>query len=95
MSDDIDWENSSLTAEEKKTQIIKKIIIIIIIIIRIANLADISVTAASAITNVNNKFSKQFKSENIEFFNLKLNIEKDIIIINDKFWIQNVFDFIQ
>ena len=52
---------------------------------RIANLADISVIVVSAVTDVNNKFSKQFKSENIEFFNSKLSIEKDIIIINNKF----------
>ena len=85
MNDDVDQENSSLTVKEKKTQIIKKITAAIIIIMKTANLVDISVTAVSAVINVNNEFSKQFKSENIEFFNSKLNIEKNIIIINDKF----------
>ena len=85
MSDNVNQENSSLTAEKKKTQMIERITAVIIIIMRTANLADISVTAASAVININNEFNKQFKSENIEFFNSELNIEKDTIIINDKF----------
>ena len=64
---------------------IKKITAAVIIIIRTANLADISVTAVLAVINVNNKFNKQFKLKNIEFFNSELNIEKNTIIINDKF----------
>ena len=64
---------------------IKRITAAVIIIIRTANLADISVTAVSAVINVNNRFSKQFKLKNIEFFDLELNIKKDIIIINNKF----------
>ena len=95
MSDDVDWENSSLTAEEKKIQMIEKITAAVIVVMKTANLVDISITAASAVIDVNNTFSKQFKSKNIEFFNSELNIEKDTIIINDKFWIQNVFIFIQ
>jgi len=58
MNDNIDQENSSLTVKEKKTQIIKRITIIIIIIMRTANLADISVTTALTVTDVNNRFSK-------------------------------------
>ena len=50
-----------------------------------ADFIDISVTAAFRIINVNNEFRKQFKLEDIEFFNSELNIEKDTIIINDKF----------
>ena len=50
-----------------------------------ANLADTSVTTAFTVTDVNNEFSKQFKSEDIEFFNSELNIEKDTIITDDKF----------
>ena len=64
---------------------IKKITAIVITIIKIANLTDTSVTAVSAVINVNNRFSKQFKSKNIEFFDSELDIEKDTIIINDKF----------
>ena len=85
MNDDVDQENSSLTVKEKKTQIIKKITTAIIAVMRIANLADIFITAVSAAINVNNRFSKQFKSENIEFFDSKLDIEKNIIIISNKF----------
>ena len=85
MNDNVNQENSSLTAEEKKTQMIKKITAVIIAVMRTANLVDTSVTAALTIINVNNKFSKQFKSENIEFFNSELNIEKNTIIIDNKF----------
>ena len=85
MSDNVDQENSNLTAKKKKTQMIERIIAAVIIIMRIANLADTFVTAAFTVINVNNKFSKQFKSKNIEFFNSELNIEKNTIIINDKF----------
>ena len=85
MNDNINQENSNLTAEEKKTQMIEKITAVIIIVMKTANLADISVTAVLAVTDVNNKFSKQFKSEDIEFFNSELDIEKNIIIISDKF----------
>ena len=84
MSDDINQENSSLTAKEKKIQMIKKITAVVIIVMRIANLADISVTAVFTVTDVNNRFSKQFKLKNIEFFNSELDIEKDIIIIDNK-----------
>ena len=84
MSDDVDQENSSLTAEEKKTQIIERIIAAVIVIMRTANLTDTSVIAVSAVINVNNKFSKQFKLKDIEFFNSELDIEKDTIIINNK-----------
>ena len=85
MSDNVNQENSSLTAEEKKTQMIKKITAVIIAVMRTANLIDTSVTAALTVINVNNKFSKQFKPEDIEFFNSELDIEKDIIIISNKF----------
>ena len=72
MNDNVNQENSSLTAEEKKTQIIKKITAVIITVMRTANLIDISVTTALTITDVNNKFSKQFKLKDIEFFNSEL-----------------------
>ena len=85
MNDNINQENSNLTAEEKKTQMIEKITAVIITVMKTANLADISVTAVLAVINVNNEFSKQFKSEDIEFFNSELDIEKDTIIINNKF----------
>ena len=64
---------------------IKKITAVIIAVMRTANLADTSVTAAFAIINVNNEFSKQFKLKDIEFFNSELDIEKDTIITDDKF----------
>ena len=70
--------------KEKKIQMIERITAAVITIMRTANFVDISVTAASAVINVNNRFSKQFKSEDIEFFNSELDIEKDIIITNDK-----------
>ena len=85
MSNNVDQENSSLTAKEKKIQMIEKITAVIITVMRTANLADTSVTAALTVINVNNKFSKQFKLKNIEFFNSKLNIEKNTIIISNKF----------
>ena len=72
MNDDVDQENSSLTTKEKKTQMIERIITIIITVMRTANLADTSVTAALTVTDVNNKFSKQFKLKDIEFFNSEL-----------------------
>ena len=64
---------------------IKKITAAIITVMKTANLADISVTAAFSVTDVNNEFSKQFKLKDIEFFNSELNIEKDIIITDNKF----------
>ena len=85
MSNNVDQENSSLTTKEKKIQMIEKITAIIIIVMKIVNLADISVTAISAVTDINNEFSKQFKLKNIEFFNSELDIEKNTIIIDDKF----------
>ena len=85
MSNDVNQENSSLTIKEKKTQIIKKITAAIIIVMRTANLVSIFVTIVFTIIDINNEFSKQFKSENIEFFNLELDIEKDTIITDDKF----------
>ena len=85
MSDDVDQENSSLTAEEKKIQMIERITAVIIIVMRTANLADTSVITAFAVINVNNEFSKQFKLKNIEFFNSELDIEKDTIITDNKF----------
>ena len=84
MSDNVNQENSSLTAEKKKTQMIERITAVIITIMRTANLADISVTAAFIVINVNNKFSKQFKLKDIKFFNSELNIKKNTIIINNK-----------
>ena len=84
MNDDINQENSSLTAKEKKTQIIERITAAIITIMRTTNLIDTSVIAALTVTDVNNRFSKQFKSENIEFFNSELDIENDSIIFDDK-----------
>ena len=68
-----------------KKQMITKITITVIIVIKTANLINISVTVTFRITDVNNEFNKQFKSENIEFFNSELNIEKDTTIINNKF----------
>ena len=84
MSNNVDQENSSLTAEEKKIQIIKRITAIIIIIMRAANLADTFIITDFTTTDINNEFSKQFKLKNIEFFNSKLSIEKNIIIISNK-----------
>ena len=85
MSDNVNQENSDLTAKKREIQMIKRITAAIIAIMRTANLTDIFVTAALTIINVNNEFSKQFKSENIEFFDSELDIEKNIIIINNKF----------
>ena len=84
MSDNVDQENSSLTAKEKKFQMIERITAVIIAIMKTANLISTSVTAASAVIDVNNKFSKQFKSKNIEFFDSELDIEKDTIITDNK-----------
>ena len=85
MNNNINQENSSLTAKKKKIQMIEKIITVIITVMRTANFTDTSVTIVFTVTDVNNRFSKQFKSEDIEFFNSELNIEKDTIIINNKF----------
>ena len=84
MSDNINQENPSLTAKEKKIQIIIKITAVILTVMKTANLTDTSVTAALTVTDVNNRFSKQFKPENIEFFDSELDIEKDTIITDDK-----------
>ena len=64
---------------------IKKITATVIIIMRTANLTDTSIIIVLTVINVNNRFSKQFKSKNIEFFDSELNIEKNTIIINNKF----------
>jgi len=85
MSNEIDQENSDLKAEKKETQMIKKITAAVIAVIRTANFADTSVTVAFAVIDINNKFSKQFKLKNIEFFDSELNIKKNTIITNNKF----------
>ena len=64
---------------------IKKITAAVIAVIKTANLVNTSVTATFTVIDVNNEFSKQFKLKDIEFFNSKLDIEKDIIIIDNKF----------
>ena len=58
MSDKADQENSDLTAEEQKHQIIEKIITVIIAIMRTANLINILIIAALEVINVNNEFNK-------------------------------------
>ena len=63
---------------------IKKITAAIIVIIKTANLINTLITAAFRVINVNNRFNKQFKSKDIRLFNSKLDIEKNIIIINNK-----------
>ncbi len=95
MSDKAERGNSGLIKKEKKAQIIERITAVIIAIIRTANLANTFVTAALAAINVNNRSSKQFKLEDIEFFDSELDIEKDSTITNNKLWIQNIFIFIQ
>ena len=42
---------------------------------------ELSITSAESST----EFNKQFKSEKIEYFDLKLNIENESIISNNKF----------
>ncbi len=85
MDDKPEQENSDLTEKEKKAQMIERIIIAVITIMRTANLADTSVTVAPAATDVSSRSSKQFKPEDIEFFDSELDIEKDSIITDDKF----------
>ena len=63
---------------------IERITAAVIAVMRAANLISTSVTAASAVIDVNNKFSKQFKSKNIEFFDSELDIEKNTIITDNK-----------
>ena len=43
----------------------------------------------------NSVSNRQFKSENIRFFNSELEIKEDSIHVDDKIWIQNIFVFIQ
>ena len=50
------------------------------------------------IADLNSEASKQFKSEEIEFFDLELNQsldEDNIVFIDKEVWIQNVFIFTQ
>ena len=63
---------------------IKRIMIVIIVIIRTANLVDTSAEITLKVSDVNNRSNKQFKSEDIEFFDSELDIEKDTIIISNK-----------
>ena len=70
--------------KKRKTQMIERITAAVIAVMRAANLADISITTDSSVTDINNEFSKQFKLENIEFFNSELDIEKNMIITDDK-----------
>ena len=63
---------------------IERITAAIIAVMRAANLINILITTDSSVTDVNNEFSKQFKSENIKFFNSELSIKKDTIITDNK-----------
>ena len=70
MSDKVEQENSDLIAEKKKAQIIRKITTAVIIIMRTVNLTDTSVITLSA----NTISFPAFKLEEIEYFDLKLDI---------------------
>ena len=93
MSDKVEQENSGLTAEEKKAQIIERIIIAIIAIMRIANLAGTPIT--TLLTNTTS--SPVFKLEEIGYFDLKLDTwydEEDIITIEKDSYTQDMHLFI-
>ena len=93
MSDEVEQENSDLTAEKKKTQMIKKITAAIITVMRTVNLTDTLVTILLANTI---SFSA-FKLEEIEYFDLKLDTqydEKDIVTVEKDSYIQDMHLFI-
>ena len=70
MSDEVEQENSDLTAKKKKAQMIEKITAAVIVVMRTANFIDISI-----ITLLANTISfSAFKLEEIEYFDLKLDI---------------------
>ena len=93
ISDEVEWENSDLTAEKKKAQMIKKITAAIITVMRTADLADTSI-----ITLLANTISfSVFKLEEIEYFDSELDIwydEKNIVTVEKNSYIQNVHFFI-
>ena len=89
----IDFNNDkNLSKEEKKEQLIAQIARIVIVIMNVNSISQNIMTTQSTDNDASNK---QFKSENIRFFDSELEIKKDSIHVDDKIWIQNVFVFIQ
>ena len=77
-----DFNNDeNLFKEEKKEQLITQIAKIVITVMNVNSTSQNITTTQS--TN-NNASNRQFKSENIRFFDSELEIEKDSIHIDDK-----------
>ena len=85
-------DDKNLSKEEKKKQLIAWIARVVIAVMN-ANSTSQNITTTQSTDN--SALNRQFKSENIEFFDSELEIEKDSIHVDDKIWIQNVFVFIQ
>ena len=79
MTDFNDDEN--LSKEEKKEQLITQITRVVIVVMNV-NSTSQNITTTQ-LTN-NDASNKQFKSENIEFFNSELEIEEDSIHVDNK-----------
>ena len=79
MTDSNNDEN--LSKEEKKEQLIAQIVRVVIIIMNVNSTSQNIMTTQSTDNSVSNR---QFKSENIRFFNPELEIEEDSIHVDDK-----------
>ena len=74
-------DDKNLSKEEKKKQLIAQITRVVIIVMNVnSTFQNIMITQLTD----NNALNRQFKSENIEFFNSELEIEEDSIHVNDK-----------
>ena len=77
-----DFNNDkNLSKEEKKKQLIAQIIRIVIAVMNVNSTSQNIMTTQLTDNDASNK---QFKSENIEFFNSELEIEEDSIHVDDK-----------
>jgi hypothetical protein len=95
MDDNNDNRPPVLTEEEKERQMIARMTAAMVAALQAANLLGNSpAQQASPPTDLTGS-NKQFKAEEIGFFDPELGIEDDSTGIGDKLWIQNVFIFIQ
>ena len=74
-------DDKNLSKEEKKEQLITQITRVVIIIMNVNSTSQNITTTQS--TN-NSVLNRQFKSENIEFFNFELEIKENSIHVDNK-----------
>ena len=74
-------DDENLFKEEKKEQLITQITRIVIVVMNVNFISQNIMTTQLTDNDVSNR---QFKSENIKFFNSELEIEEDSIHVDDK-----------